>query len=303
MKRFIATVGTFDGFHAGHGHLVDRLIAEACNRRLASMIITFNEHPLTAVAPDRVPGLLESRAELRRRLESSGVDRVVFLDFTPELMALTAAGFMDMIHRRYDVDVLLMGYDNTLGSDRLKDEVAYKEAGRTAGVDVIFNGCYRHPSTGVTPASSLLRRYVAEGRVEDFSLYTGRNYRLEGTVVHGRRNGHKLGFPTINLNVAEGMCLPSPGVYAGMVIIGDITHPAVINVGNNPTVTDGTTVSVEGHVPGVDLGELYGSAVAFEFQRRLRGERRFSGIDELRRAIRADVESLNLSRDTDVQAE
>ncbi|MDE6287398.1 MAG: riboflavin biosynthesis protein RibF, partial [Muribaculaceae bacterium] len=98
MKRYIATVGTFDGFHAGHGHLVDRLIAEARERGLASMIITFNEHPLTAVAPERVPALLASRAELRRRLESSGVASVIFLDFTPELMSLTAAGFMDMIH-------------------------------------------------------------------------------------------------------------------------------------------------------------------------------------------------------------
>lgn len=303
MKRFIATVGTFDGFHAGHGHLVDRLIAEARNRGLASMIITFNEHPLTAVAPDRVPGLLESRAELRRRLESSGVDRVVFLDFTPELMSLTAAGFMEMIHGRYGVDVLLMGYDNTLGSDRLKDEAAYKEAGRKAGVEVIFNGCYRHPSTGVTPASSLLRKYVREGRVDEFTLYTGRYYRLDGTVVHGHRNGHKLGFPTINLEVAGGMCLPSPGVYAGKVIIGPFIHPAVINIGNNPTVTDGAKVTVEAHVPGTDLGELYGKTVSFEFQRRLRAGRRFSGIDELRLAIQADIEELNRSLDTAGQGE
>ncbi|MDE6288765.1 MAG: hypothetical protein K2M00_08290, partial [Muribaculaceae bacterium] len=251
----------------------------------------------------RVPALLDSRAELRRRLESSGVDSVIFLDFTPELMSLTAAGFMDMIHSRYGVDVLLMGYDNTLGSDRLKDEEAYREAGRVAGVEVVFNGCYRHPATGVTPASSLLRKYVGEGRVEDFTLYTGRRYRLEGTVVHGRRNGHKLGFPTINLDVAEGMCIPSPGVYVGRVIIGPFEHPAVINVGNNPTVTDGSRVSVEGHVPGEDLGELYGAAVAFEFHGRLRGERRFADIDGLRSAIQADIEELNRSLDTDVRAE
>ncbi len=267
------------------------------------MIITFSGHPLATVAPERVPALLESRAELRRRLESSGVDVVVFLDFTPELMSLTAAGFMDMIHRRYGVDVLLMGYDNTLGSDRLRDEAAYREAGKAVGVDVIFNGCYRHPSTGVTPASSLLRKYIGEGRVEDFVLYAGRPYRLEGTVVHGRRNGHKLGFPTINLEVEKGMCLPLPGVYAGKIVIGSLSRQAVINVGTNPTVTDAGTVSVEGHVPGTDLGELYGEAVVFEFERRLRGERRFAGIDELRRAIAADIEALNLSPDTAVQGE
>lgn len=298
MKPAIATVGTFDGFHNGHRQLIARLIDEGRARGLESVAVTFGTHPLALVAPERTPRLLESRDELRSRLEGSGVDRVVWLDFDRQLASLTAAGFLAMLRERYGVVAVLMGYDNSFGSDRLRTPAEYVEAGRSSGVEVIFDDPYLQPETGIAPASSLLRRCLADGRVDLFTLYTGRHYSLGGTVAHGRRNGHRLGFPTLNIDFDSSRCIPARGVYAGSVAVGGRSYPAVINVGHNPTIADGNPVTVEAHAIGADLGNRYGEQAAVTFSRRLRDERRFDSLEQLREAIRADIDAARTSDKT-----
>lgn len=293
MTRYIATVGTFDGLHGGHLHLLDTLQKEGRRRGLATMAVTFTGHPLATVAPERVPPLLQSRHDVIRLIERAGVDRVVFLDFTLELAAYTASAFMRFLHQQYAVDILLMGYDNTLGADRLVARSQYVEAGREAGVEVVFADAYINPLTGHTPASSLLRKLLADGDVETFALNAGRQYHLEGIVEHGRRNGHRLGFPTLNLRPQAGICVPATGVYAGTVEASGNIHPAVINIGCNPTIANDNPVTIEAHAIDVNLGELYGRQVAVTFLRRLRGERRFGSLEELKSAIAADIAAAN----------
>lgn len=299
MKPAIATIGTFDGFHNGHRRLIDRLKAEAHARGLKSVAITFASHPLALVAPDRTPRLLESRDELHARLEGSGVDSVVWLDFDRALASLTAAEFMAMLREHHCVTTILMGYDNSFGSDRLRCPADYVAAGRSVGVEVIFDEQYLQPQTGIAPASSLLRRYIADGAVDLFTLYTDRAYTLDGTVTHGHRNGHRLGFPTLNLDVDPARCIPEPGVYSGRVTIDADSHLAVVNVGRNPTIAAGNPTTIEAHVIDVDLGDCYGRHARVTFERRLRDERRFDSLEELQAAIRADVESAKASAKTD----
>lgn len=289
MKPTIATVGTFDGFHNGHRQLIGRLIAEARARGMESAAVTFGSHPLALVAPGRTPPLLESRDELHGRLAQSGIDRVVWLDFDRDMASMTAAEFMAMLRDRHGVRAVLMGYDNSFGSDRLRTPAEYAAAGRSVGVEVIFDGQYIQPETGHAPASSLLRRCITEGSVDLFTLYTGRRYTLDGTVAHGRRNGHRLGFPTLNLDFDSARCIPASGVYSGIVTVGDSDFPAVINIGRNPTIADGNPVTVEAHAIGADLGERYGEHITVTFGHRLRDERRFDSLEQLRSAIRADV--------------
>lgn len=299
MKPAIATIGTFDGFHNGHRRLIDRLKAEAHARGLKSVAITFASHPLALVAPDRTPRLLESRDELHARLEGSGVDSVVWLDFDRALASLTAAEFMAMLREHHCVTTILMGYDNSFGSDRLRCPADYVAAGRSVGVEVIFDEQYLQPQTGIAPASSLLRRYIADGAVDLFTLYTDRAYTLDGTVTHGHRNGHRLGFPTLNLDVDPARCIPAPGVYSGRVTIDADSHLAVVNVGRNPTIAAGNPTTIEAHVIDVDLGDCYGRHAQVTFERRLRDERRFDSLEQLQAAIRADVESAKASAKTD----
>lgn len=291
MRR-IATIGTFDGLHGGHRSLLAHMSDEARRRGLAPLAVTFDRHPLEVVAPGRVPPLLASRADLPRLIAlESGISDVVALEFTRELAALTASEFMAMLRRDYDVDVVMMGYDNTLGSDRPATPEAYAEAGRRAGVEVIFDTPYVNPATGHTPSSTMLRECLAHGDVAAYAAEAGRPYAVTGIVAHGLRNGHRLGFPTLNVDIRPDICVPGRGVYKGIVDIDGSRYDAVVNIGINPTIGRATAATVEAHVPDTDLGDCYGRSVTVEFLRKLRDERRFDSLDELRRSIADDIKS------------
>lgn len=289
MAKRIATVGTFDGFHTGHRDVVERLCRQAAARGLEPVAVTFDRHPLASVAPDRVPPLLMDRTDLEHHLRLAGVDRTIVLEFTPELASLTAEQFMRMLHERHDVAVMLMGYDNRVGSDRPATPAEYVEAGRRAGIEVVTAPRYTHPLTGETPASTLLRRALAAGDTERFTMYAGRPYSVTGTVATGRRNGHRLGFPTLNIAIDSARAIPAAGVYAGSISLDGTDYPAVINVGHNPTIADANPLTVEAHALDADLGERYGSRVQATFAYRLRDEQRFDSLESLRDAIAADV--------------
>lgn len=297
----IATVGTFDGFHRGHRDLMQRLAAEALHRDLRPLAVTFDRHPLAAVGDgSRAPALLSPRFALKEMIGRCGVGETLFLHFTPRMAAMTAEDFMRMLRRDYDIRALLMGFNNTLGSERSTSPEFYVEAGRRAGVDVIFAPQFVDSETGVTPASTLLRRLVTEGDMDAFSRYAGHPYEISGPVVHGLRNGHRLGFPTLNIAVGKSTLLPAPGVYSARVAIdGGNPLPAVVNVGSNPTVAPGRPLTVEVHVPGRDLGERYGSEAIVAFVSRIRDERRFDSFAELSDAIAADsATALRILADT-----
>lgn len=285
----VATVGTFDGFHAGHRQLLGRLRCEAAARDAESLVLTFDTHPLAVVAPERVPPLLMSRAAVEAHIRAAGIDRIEVMHFTPEVAALTARQFMERLRSRYDATALLMGYDNSIGSDRPRTPEAYIAAARDAGIDILFDEPFVDPSTGLTPSSTLLRRLLAEGDIATYSRLAGEPFTLRGIVAHGRRNGHRLGFPTLNVVPETAMCIPAPGVYAGMVSVCGNEYRAVINVGNNPTIAAGNALTIEAHAIDIDLGDRYGTEVAVTFINLLRHEQRFDSLDQLRRAIAADI--------------
>ncbi len=294
MSGTIVTVGTFDGFHRGHRHLIATLVDEGRRRGLEPLVVSFSRHPLSVLRPDAAPPLLSDREQLRRDLRAAGVDRLVLIDFTRETATLTARQFMAMLRRDYDTRALLMGYNNSLGSDRLPSHADYIATGRSEGIDVIFDRPFTDPTTAIAPNSTMLRTAVAEGRMDDYRRYAGSAFAITGTIARGKRNGHLLGFPTLNLDFEAGHALPLHGVYRGRVAIAGTTAtamPAVINVGSNPSIAADNPVTIEAHVINAELGELYDSRATFFFDSRLRNEQRFASLDELRAAIAADIAS------------
>lgn len=284
----IATVGTFDGVHNGHRDLIERMVAEGRRRGLPVRVITFAEHPLSVLAPERAPGLLCPRQRVGDMLALPGVDSVSMLHFTPELAALTAAEFMAMIRERFGVQVLMMGYDNSFGSDRPAAPEAYQTIGLQAGVEVLAAPPYVTPG-GRTPGSSAMRRALAAGDMEAYADMGG-EWAYTAVSRPGRQLGRQLGFPTVNLCFDPALQAPRRGVYFGSVTAGADTYPAVVNVGTCPTVTDGSETSLEAHILTPDPPVGYGDTVTVALRRHLRDERRFCSVDELRRAIAADVE-------------
>lgn len=275
-----AVVGTFDGVHLGHSFLLESLRSQAARRGLQPMVVTFADHPLKQIAPDRVPPGLMSVERRRSLLQAEGVE-VVVLDFNSRLRSLTAAQFLEMLHNRYGVELFLLGFNNRIGSDRLGAESL---AGKTiGGVEVL--AADEHPQLCVS--SSLVRAALSRGDVEEAAQMLGRPYSIEGKIVTGKQLGRTIGFPTANLLSDPTTAIPAVGVYAGEML----GYPAVINIGHRPTVEgrNDAPLSIEAHLIGFS-GDLYGRTAELTFIRRLRGEKRFESLDALKNQIQKDID-------------
>lgn len=284
----VAAVGTFDGFHPGHQAVVSRIIEIARSRGLTSHVLTFDRHPLSLIAPERAPGWAYPREESAYLIHRAGVERVVSLPFTEQLRRLTAVEFMRMVKNDYGVQVLVMGYDNTFGSDRLASPAEYERAGEQMGVRVEWVKAV-NTSEGECPSSSSLRKALKNGDIDRYASLSGHLPMLAGKVQRGKQNGRKIGIPTMNV-ATGGLCLPPAGVYAARYLPdGGEPMVAVLNIGDNPTIAAHNPVTVELHVPDADLGDMYGRRIRFELVAWLRPERKFPDLDSLQAAIHQDI--------------
>ncbi len=288
MSGSAATVGTFDGFHLGHRHMVDTLCHMAGERGLEPMLVTFTEHPLATLRPEAVPPLLMNRGPESGEWPPI---RIVRLDFDTRMAALTSRQFLQLLRERFNVRMLVTGFNNRLGCDGPADISRYTAEGRAEDVEV----CAATPLTlpdGTVPSSSAIRRALLAGAPEKASEMLGRPYSLEGESVPGRQNGRRLGFPTLNLLPGQRRLVPAAGVYAGFIDTPAADNlQAVINIGNNPTVADHGGLTIEGHAIGASLPYTYGEKIRFRFLSYLRPDRKFESLDELRAAIAADIEA------------
>lgn len=277
-----ATIGMFDGVHLGHQYLISQL-KEHCDEAVA---VTFTNHPLWVIKGEREPRLLSTPAEKSRMLGALSV-RPVLLPFDEQLRHMTAEEFIRLLAREHGIDLLVLGFNNSIGSDRRTsdDDSALSNA---TGVEIIRAS---ELPGDVKVNSSAIREMVAAGDVKQAATLLGRNYTLHGTVVHGKKLGRTIGFPTANIEAdSTDKLIPANGVYAADAITTDgHAYRAVVNIGHRPTVDNpSATVTIEAHLDGF-TGSLYDQPLTLHFLDRLRGERKFSGLDELKAAISNDL--------------
>lgn len=278
-------IGNFDGVHAGHRAVLERLRSLAARLGVASAAYTFEPAPTAVLAPQRHQPrilLVEDRVML---LGEAGAERVCVEPFTREYAAGPAEWFArEVLERRLGARAVVVGWDFRFGSGRagtVDDLRRLLPAVEVVAIDAATDG-------GEPISSSRIRKLIAAGEVETAARLLGRPHRLRGIVVHGDHRGRTLGFPTANVdNQVE--LVPAPGVYAVRVGVdeGPARLPGVMNLGSRPTF-DGAGVRVEVHLLEGG-GDLYGHALRVDVVARLRAERRFEGVDALRAQIRADV--------------
>ncbi|MBQ7191955.1 MAG: riboflavin biosynthesis protein RibF [Paludibacteraceae bacterium] len=284
---YAATIGFFDGVHQGHRFLLDSLCQVAHTHSLATMAVTFTEHPQT-VLHGTAPHLLTSLDERISLLKKAGVDEVTVLDFSA-IHNLQAQAFMLWLKQRYNVTLLLMGYDHRFGSDHINNISDYQRLGQEIDVEVVL----APPMPNRQVSSSVVRQAVSDGRIEEADSLLGRAYTLTGIVTHGKGLGKTIGFPTANISLTDTRrLLPKDGVYAVTVDNGTTMSAkwAVANIGTNPTV-GGEERTIEVHILGFQ-GSLYGSTLTLRFLYRLRNEQTFTSIEALKQQIGRDIQSL-----------
>ena len=286
--RLAAAIGMFDGVHRGHRHLLSTVSDAARSRGLLPAAVTFRAHPSLVLTPENTVKQLTTAEERKRLLLDAGMEEVIVLDFDPHLRNMTSAEFIRMLHERYNIDCLIVGFNNRFGCDREHNLDDYVRFGRAEGVEVI--GATETPDVKVS--SSIVRRLLEKGEVEKAAEALGRCYRLEGKVVGGKRLGRQIGFPTANIEPESGLSLiPASGVYAAFVTDSAnpaVRHKAMLNIGRRPTVNTGHDITVEAHL--LDFkGDLYGHTLSVEFAARLRDERRYQSLESLAAVLATDA--------------
>jgi riboflavin kinase/FMN adenylyltransferase len=279
-------VGNFDGAHLGHAALIRELIQHARAFAGPAVVVTFDPHPLTLLRPDIPVVLLTTPADKAEALHALGADHVLTLSVTPELLALRARAFFDLVIReRLDARAMVEGANFHFGHDREGDITLLGQLCREAGLRLSIV----EPIVvdGVEVSSSRIRMELVKGAVESARTLLGRPYQLRGVVVEGQRRGRTIGFPTANLERVRTVC-PGQGVYAVQVRTEGRTWSGAANIGPNPTFAE-ETFKIEVHLIGFH-GELYGKEVEVAFLARIRDTRRFSAVGDLVEQLRRDVE-------------
>lgn len=277
-----ATIGMFDGVHLGHQYLISQL-KEHCDEAVA---VTFTNHPLWVIKGEREPRLLSTPAEKSGLLGALDV-RPVLLPFDGQLRHMTAEEFIRMLAREHGIDRLVLGFNNSIGSDRRTsdDDSALSNA---TGVEIIR--ATELPGD-IKVNSSSIREMVAAGDVKHATALLGRNYTLNGTVVHGKKLGRTIGFPTANIDVdSTDKLIPANGIYAADAITADgHAYRAVVNIGRRPTVDNpAAPVTIEAHLDGF-TGSLYDQPLTLHFLDRLREEKKFDDLTSLQHQIEQDL--------------
>lgn len=285
----VITTGTFDGVHRGHLAVIETLVREAERRRLQSVVITFDPHPLRVVRPEAAPRLLTTGPEKERLLLAAGADRVITLPFTSELAAYPPSQFVEeILIERYGMKELVIGYDHGFGRGRSGDVGALRELGEELGFDVVVVQALTVDDAPIS--SSRIRRALEDGDVVAAAKGLGRAYAVTGTVVRGAGQGRALGVPTANIALPDPEKLvPRSGIYAVRATARDQTHDGVLHVGPRPTFP-GLPPSIEVHILDFDA-ELYGETVTVAFCDRIRDVLAFDSPDALVRAMREDIDA------------
>jgi len=284
----VVTMGTFDGLHRGHQAVLAEVKRRARAGKLASVLVTFDPHPLAVVNPAAAPKLLSLPEEKEAAVRADGIDRFVLMAFTPAVAQLDAEAFVRRLCDEYEMRELVMGYDHGFGRGRAGDVELVERLAGEQGFGMAVVDAVR--DNGQPISSTLIRTAIAHGDLDSAARWLGRRYSIRGTVVRGAGRGRTIGIPTINLAPPDSRkLLPPDGVYAVRVRILEsgtrILAPdskilgGMMNQGPRPTFGEQAR-TLEAHLFDFD-GELYGETVDVEWVRRLREVQAFPSRDAL----------------------
>lgn len=285
-RQTVVTIGTFDGVHIGHRKIIERLVNSAHANNLDSVVLTFFPHPRMVLQQESNIQLINTIEERKALLKETGIDHLVVHPFTHQFSRLTALEFVrDILVTKLKAKKVIIGYDHRFGRNRTADINDLKRFGEEYDFEV--EEISQQDVEQVAVSSTKIRTALLEGKVERANMYLQHPFSLNGTIVKGRGIGKDLGFPTANLEIAEDYKLiPKNGVYVVSSEIDGEKVYGMMNIGTNPTV-GGKSKTIEANFFELDK-DLYGKTIEIEMLVRIRDEKKFGSVDDLKVAMKQD---------------
>jgi riboflavin kinase/FMN adenylyltransferase len=296
----VVTVGTFDGVHKGHRVLMETVLKKAKKRDARSVIVTFDPHPREIISPgEKGIKLLTTLQERREILEDIGIDRMVVIPFDRDFSLLSSEEFVeDIIYQKIGVGEFVIGYDHHFGRNREGTIETIENLGSELGFEAYVVS--KQEVDDKTVSSTAIRNAISrDGDIELATELLGRYYMLNGTVVHGDKRGKEIGYPTANIMPEHpNKIIPKDGVYAVKVRVDGQWYNGMMNIGTRPTFEGEDKRTLEVNLFDFD-DEIYGKSLQVRFVKRIRDEKKFSGIDELVEQLQEDEKkSLRILKNT-----
>lgn len=284
-KPMCACIGYFDGMHKGHQQLIHETIAMAKKMHCESALITFDPDPWVTIKGIKdVKHITTMRERLNRAVEF-GIQNIIIFEFSHEFSQLSPADFVQEILTKISLKGLVCGFDFHYGSKGAGNPETLQQ---TAGIPV----CIVQPITDAKGkiSSTRITQCITQGNMEEATEMLGYPFRISGIVVHGRHQGHSIGFPTANIQYDAEYILPKGGVYAGFAIVDNQRYETMVNLGHNPTFNYRNDMSLEAHILNFN-GDLYGKYITIEFISFIREEKRFSSKGNLIMQLEQDIKA------------
>jgi len=287
FKNAVLTVGFFDGVHKGHKAILNEVVTHALTAEGESVLLTFEPHPRKLLYPEQNLGIITPLQQKLQLITDAGIQHIVVVPFTKEFANLSATQYIeDFLVGLFRPHSIVLGYDHRFGHDRKGDIGLLKEYGPKYNYAVIEISEQLINEAAVS--STKIRNAISEGKVADAATMLERPYSLEGTVIHGKRLGRTIGYPTANIHpLDKDQLIPAIGIYAVLVNHAGTTYKGMLSIGHNPTVTDTKDIKIEVNIFDFDK-DIYEQQIELLFIAHIRDEEKFDSLDALKEQIRRD---------------
>ena len=282
-NNYIA-LGSFDGLHIGHLSLIYKVVEIAKKNNGKSMVFTFKNHPKTLINKENVPKLLMDNNRKVEILKTHKVDIVCFQEFNLEFMKMTPEEFVEFLVFKYNVKGFVVGFNYKFGYKNLGNVELLQKLQNKYGYELYV----MEPCTYKTQviSSTRIRKSLEDGDVLEASKMLSLPYTLSGEVIHGKKLGRTIGFPTANLKYNENFILPKVGVYYTNIKVNNNIYKGITSVGNNPTV-EGKTLTIETYILDFNK-DIYGEKIDISFIKKIRDMKKFNSVEELKDQLEKD---------------
>jgi riboflavin kinase/FMN adenylyltransferase len=290
IKNPILTLGTFDGVHLGHQHVLQQLNDLALVYDGESTLLTFEPHPRIVLHPDNHElQLIQTFEEKKEKLRQSGLKNLICIPFTKEFGMQTATEFIEnILVNALNIKAIVIGYDHRFGKDRTGDFQLLLEMGNLHGFAVLQTDAYELNNHLIS--STKIRKALQIGEIQRANSYLGQTFSLTGNVIRGQEKGRTIGFPTANLDIPNKIKLiPALGVYCVSVTLSGLgLFKGMLNIGNRPTLNDDRPVSIEVYILDFN-GDLYDESITIHFHTKIRDEQQFINLESLKGQLISDT--------------